>query len=101
MITKEPNRRWELLRLLHRRNRLATAAIEHLAHDLPGADLLWQEVHKVEERVRIQFPAVWAIENASWVVQDGERLHTADSPRPADCRICAAQARLSVGPRAA
>lgn len=35
--------------LLAHRDELATAAVEHPAHDLPGADVLFRAVHLVEE----------------------------------------------------
>lgn len=78
-----------LRRLLRHREQLAVAAIEHTGHDLPGADWLWQCVHRVEEEVRRDYPAVWAQRNAAWAVRDGARLHTAEHPRPDACRICA------------
>lgn len=87
----EPLRDYQLRKLLTRRERLADAAAEALGHDLPGADLLWQAVHQVEERLRQDFPAVWALSNTDWVAADAARLHTADQPQPESCWICRQQ----------
>ncbi|MGY1762333.1 hypothetical protein ACI79G_14935 [Geodermatophilus sp. SYSU D00779] len=84
----EPLRDYQLRKLLTRRQALADAAVEHLCHDLPGADLLWQAVGRVEDRLRREYPAVWARSNGDWVATDAARLHTADRPAPDSCRIC-------------
>ena len=84
----EPLRDYQLRKLLTRRQALADAAVEHLCHDLPAADLLWQAVGRVEDRLRREYPAAWALSNADWVAADGARLHTADRPSPESCRIC-------------
>lgn len=81
--------RVQLSRLLRRREALAQVAVEHTGHDLPGADLLWQAVHDTEQQLRGRFPRVWQHRNADWVIQDAERLHTSDQPKPEHCRICA------------
>ena len=86
--TPEPLRDYRLRKLLVRRQALADAAVEHLCHDLPGADLLWEALHRVEDQLRRECPAVWARSNADWVATDAARLHTADRPAPESCRIC-------------
>ncbi len=87
----EPLRDYQLRKLLTRREKLADAASEALGHDLPGADLLWQAVQQVEERLRQDFPAVWVLSNAEWVAADAARLHTPDRPQPKSCWICRQQ----------
>jgi len=84
----EPLRDYHLRRLLTRRQQLADAGVELLCHDLPGADLLWQGVHQVEERLRVEFPAVWEQSYAGWIANDSARLHSADQPAPDACWIC-------------
>jgi hypothetical protein len=70
--------------LLAHREELATAAVEHLGHDLPGADVLFRAVHLVEELIRVEFPATWQEYYADWISRDADRLHDADTPRPSD-----------------
>ncbi len=84
----EPLRDYQLRKLLTRRQRLADAGVELLCHNLPGADLLWQGVHQVEERLRVEFPAVWAESYAGWIAGDAARLHSPDQPAPDACWIC-------------
>lgn len=86
-------------RLLSRREQLATAAIEHTSHNLPGADLIWQAVQQVEEDLQERFPATWARRNADWANRDAARLHAPDQPRPDDCRLCARSDSMAL-PRA-
>ncbi|MGY1914408.1 hypothetical protein [Blastococcus sp. SYSU DS0973] len=86
--TPEPLRDYRLRKLLVRRQVLADAAVEHLCHDLPGADLLWESLHRVEERLRQEYPAVWAQSNADWVAADAARLHTAGRSAAETCRLC-------------
>jgi hypothetical protein len=81
--------RLKLRRLLRLRERLATAAVEHLAHDLPGADALWEALGRLEDQVQEHFPAVWRELYPQWVEQDAARLHTAANPS-GTCRICTA-----------
>lgn len=87
-VAPAPLRDYRLRKLLTRRQQLADAGIELLCHDLPGADLLRQAVHQVEELLRQDFPAVWAESNAEWVAADAARLHSADRPAPEACWIC-------------
>ncbi|MGY1651750.1 hypothetical protein [Geodermatophilus sp. SYSU D01119] len=87
-VTPEPLRDYRLRKLLVRRQALADAAVEHLCHDLPGADLLWKSLHRVEERLRQEYPAVWAQSNDEWVAADAARLHTAGRPASESCRLC-------------
>lgn len=89
------------LKLIRSRERLASAATEHLAYDLPGADLLWQQLHEVEELLRIRFPDTWRQHYAQWVTADAAALHSGGDPHPASCPICARQATVdSSTPRA-
>ena len=83
----EPLRDYQLRKLLTRREQLATAAAEHLAHDLI-ADPLWQAVDQVEEQLRREFPAVWEKSYADWVAADAARLHSPGRPAPDTCWIC-------------
>ena len=83
----EPLRDYRLRKLLTRRTSLATAAAEHLAHDLI-ADPLWQAVDQVEEQLRREFPAAWEASYADWVTADAARLHSPDRPAPDTCWIC-------------
>jgi hypothetical protein len=75
-------------RLLTQRERLAVAAIEHTAHDLPAADLLWQAVHETEEALRKSYPPLWKRHQGEWIAADAARLHSAENPAPDVCRIC-------------
>jgi hypothetical protein len=84
----EPLRDYRLKKLLVRRQSLSTAAIEHLCHDLPGADLLWQAVHQTEEQLRHEYPEVWTQSNTEWVAADAARLHSPDRPAPDACWLC-------------
>ncbi|MGY1669773.1 hypothetical protein [Geodermatophilus sp. SYSU D00710] len=84
----EPLRDYQLRKLLTRRQKLADAGVELLCHDLPGADLLWQAVHQVEECLRAEFPDVWAQSYAGWIADDSARLHSPDQPAPYACWIC-------------
>ena len=86
--TPEPLPDYRLRKFLVRRQALADAATEHLCHDLPGADLLWESLHRVEERLRQEYPAVWARSYAEWVAADAARLHTARRPASESCRLC-------------
>lgn len=63
-----------LNRLLARRERVAEAAAAHTAHDLPGADLLWQALDDLEETIRHRFPQVWRDHFPNWVALDVERV---------------------------
>ena len=83
----EPLRDYRLRKLLTRRESLATAAAEHLAHDLI-ADPLWQAVDQVEEQLRREFPTIWEASYADWVAADAARLHSPDRPAPDSCWIC-------------
>lgn len=74
--------------LLAHREELTTAAVEHLGHDLPRADVLFRTVHLVEELIRVEFPAAWQEHYAEWVHRDADRLHGPEGPRPDVCRIC-------------
>ena len=74
--------------LLAHREELATAGVEHLGHDLPGADVLFRAVHLVEELIRVEFPATWQEHYADWISRDADRLHDAETPRTDTCRIC-------------
>ena len=87
-VAPEPLREYKLRKLLTRRQKLADAGIELLCHDLPGADLIWQAVHQVEELLRRDYPEVWAKSNADWVAADAARLHTPDKAAPEACWIC-------------
>ncbi len=75
-------------RLLAHREELATAAVEHLAHDLPGAEVLFRAVHLVEELLRVEFPATWQEHYTDWIHRDADRLHSPNRPRPDACRVC-------------
>ena len=87
-VAPEPLREYKLRKLLTRRQKLADAGIELLCHDLPGADLIRQAVHQVEELLRQDYPEVWAKSNADWVAADAARLHTPDKAAPEACWIC-------------
>lgn len=82
--------------LLAHREELATAAVEHLGHDLPGSDVLFRAVHLVEELIRVEFPATWQEHYADWISRDVDRLHDADTPRTDSCRICRTAAQAVV-----
>ncbi len=97
----EPLRDHRLRKLLTRRQKLADAGVELLCHDLPGADLLWQAVHQVEERLRAEFPAVWAQSYTDWISDDAARLHSAARPAPDTCWICRQRQPPSAGIRPA
>jgi hypothetical protein len=84
----EPLAVYRSKKLLARRQALADAGIEHLCHDLPGTDQLWWALQQVEERIRREFPVIWAESNADWVFADAGRLHSPDRPAPDVCRIC-------------
>lgn len=89
MRVEGPARRVLRLALLRRRNHLATAAAEHTAHNQLGAELLWLAVEATEARLRTLFPDTWAEQHAGWAAADAARLHTATSPWPSGCRLCA------------
>lgn len=86
--TPEPLHDYRLNKLLARRESLASAAIEHECHNLPGADQLWQAVQHLEEQVRHDHPQVWAQFNTDWVAADAARLHSPDQPAPDACWLC-------------
>ena len=95
----QPPTEWHRNRLLDARAHLAEAAIEHMAHDLPGADQLWTQLGELEDTIRDLYPQVWALQNADWAVADAARLHTNELPQPDSCRICRC-AQAQVLPRA-
>jgi hypothetical protein len=89
MYLEGPARRVLRMGLLRRRDHLAAAAAEHAAHGQVGAELLWLEVDAAEARLRDVFPDTWAEQHEDWAATDAARIHTADDPRPVDCRLCA------------
>ncbi|SDC45282.1 hypothetical protein SAMN05660690_1496 [Geodermatophilus telluris] len=97
----QPAHRLLRRQLLEHREELAAAAIEHLAHDLPGADVLARATHLVEELLRARFPVTWQQHYPDWIRSDAGRLHATDTPRPDACGICRAAARSSTAPPAA
>ncbi|SDF60271.1 hypothetical protein SAMN05660662_2673 [Blastococcus aurantiacus] len=82
--------------LLAHREELATAAIEHLGHDLPGADVLFRAIHLVEQLISAEYPDTWQAHYPDWISRDADRLHNADTPRTDTCRICRTAARAVV-----
>lgn len=95
----QPARRLLHRQLLEHREELAAAAIEHLSHDLPGADVLSRATHLVEELLRSRFPFTWEQRYTEWIRADADRLHTPEAPRPDVCQICrTAAARGSTAP---
>lgn len=94
----QPAHRLLRRQLLEHREELSTAAIEHLAHDLPGADVLARATHLVEELLRSRFPVTWEQHYPDWIRSDADRLHLADTPRPDVCQICRAAAACSTAP---
>ncbi len=89
MHVEGPARRVLRLALLRRRDHLATAAAEHIAHNQIGAELLWLAVEATEARLRTLFPDTWVEQHAAWAATDAARLHTATDPRTSECRLCA------------
>jgi hypothetical protein len=89
MYVDGPARRVLRMQLLRRRDHLSAAAAEHAAHGQVGAELLWRAVDATEARLRDIFPETWAEQHEDWAATDAARLHSIDTPRPADCRLCA------------
>ncbi len=75
-------------KLLHRRDHLAAAAAGHAAHGQVGAELLREAAEPVASRLRDVFADIWAEQHEACVATDAARIHTADDPRPGDCRLC-------------
>ena len=95
----QPAHRLLRRQLLEHRDQLSSAAIEHLAHDLPGADVLFRATHLVEELLRSRFPVTREQQYPEWIRSDADRLHLADTPRPDVCQIClSTAARGSTAP---
>ena len=75
----EPHQRLTRSRLLAHREELAAAAVEHLAHDLPGADPLWRAVDQVEQLLHDQFPHDWRRAYAQWIHADAREAAGVDA----------------------
>lgn len=76
----------DVLRLLHRREQLAAAVTAYTAHDLPGVQALWAELHELEESIAHRDPRLWRQQWPGWVEQDAARMH--DRHDPSRCPLC-------------